>query len=51
MPKKFATPRIHSPPRAGAAYRWEVAFLLHPQEPHAVVPARMAWCPPLPTPP
>jgi len=31
-----------SPPRAGAAYRWEVAFLLHPQEPHAVVPARMA---------
>ena len=31
-----------SPPRVGAAYRREVAFLLPLQEPHAVVPARMA---------
>src|ERR1700730_4503613 len=31
-----------SPPRAGAAYRREVALLFPPQEPRAVVPARMA---------
>src|ERR1700737_51936 len=31
-----------SPPRAGAAYRREGGLVLPPQEPHAIVPARMA---------